>query len=97
MLEQYQAQISSALAPAFTDSHPLVTCIACEVAAIYIGSGINQDLSTLSRLLKLLGTLLETFEGKSFLLFSDEYQLVKLSNQAKTMLRISVSTGKFPN
>ncbi|KAI9202203.1 armadillo-type protein [Polychytrium aggregatum] len=60
LLEQYQAQISSSLTPAFAaESSPEVLSIACRVSAAYVGSGINQDLSTLSRILKLLATSLD--------------------------------------
>jgi len=53
LTEQYQAQISAALTPAFTKDAPLeVTSVACRVCSKYIGSGINKDLSTLSRVLK---------------------------------------------
>jgi len=53
LIEQYQAQISAALTPAFTKDAPLeVTSVACRVCSKYIGSGINKDLSTLSRVLK---------------------------------------------
>ncbi|KXS22333.1 hypothetical protein M427DRAFT_65329 [Gonapodya prolifera JEL478] len=60
LLEQYQAQISAALNPAFSpDSPPEIMATACRVCASYIGSGINKDLSTLSRVLKLLTNSLE--------------------------------------
>jgi len=53
LIEQYQAQISAALTPAFAKDAPLeVTSVACRVCSKYIGSGINKDLSTLSRVLK---------------------------------------------
>jgi len=53
LIEQYQAQISAALTPAFSKDAPLeVTSVACRVCSKYIGSGINKDLSTLSRVLK---------------------------------------------
>ncbi|KAI9021950.1 armadillo-type protein [Hyaloraphidium curvatum] len=59
LLEQYQAQISSALSPAMTsDSSAEVSSAACRVSAVYLASGINQDLSTLSRVLRLLQELL---------------------------------------
>lgn len=56
LLEQYEAQIISALAPAFApESHPAITSSACKVCAYFIGSGINRDVSLLGRPLKLLG------------------------------------------
>ncbi|KAJ3033026.1 hypothetical protein HDV00_006836 [Rhizophlyctis rosea] len=60
LLEQYQAQISAALTPAFaTDADPQVMSAACRICAVYAGSGINKDLSTLSRVLRLLSGLLD--------------------------------------
>jgi HEAT repeat-containing protein 5 len=64
LLEQYEAQIVSALAPAFSvESHPLITSSACRVCAYFIGSGISQDILNLSRPIKLLSTVLEDFSS----------------------------------
>jgi hypothetical protein len=42
LLQQYEAQIVSALAPAFSpESHPAITSSACKVCAYFIGSGIH--------------------------------------------------------
>ncbi|TPX44962.1 hypothetical protein SeMB42_g03131 [Synchytrium endobioticum] len=59
LLEQYQAQISAALAPNFSpDTSPEVMSAACRVCAVYIGSGINKSLGALGRVLKVwVGTL----------------------------------------
>ncbi|KAI8836363.1 armadillo-type protein [Chytridium lagenaria] len=44
LLEQYQAQISAALTPAFNeDVLPIIQALACRVCAAYVGSGINTD------------------------------------------------------
>ncbi|KAL7750645.1 hypothetical protein RI367_003987 [Sorochytrium milnesiophthora] len=52
LLEQYQAQFTSALAPAFaSDSSPDILAKACQVSSHYIGSGITEDLYTLSRII----------------------------------------------
>ncbi|KAJ3334341.1 hypothetical protein HDU76_000034 [Blyttiomyces sp. JEL0837] len=60
LLELYQAQISSALMPSFeADSSPHVISLACRVAASYAGSGINQDLGSLTRIIKVLSKLLD--------------------------------------
>ncbi|KAJ1551770.1 hypothetical protein HK096_000092 [Nowakowskiella sp. JEL0078] len=60
LLEQYQAQMSAALTPAFSvESSPEVTAAACRVCAVYVSSGINKESSTLSRVLKLLSGLLD--------------------------------------
>jgi hypothetical protein len=67
LLEQYEAQIISALAPAFTlESHPLVTHSACDVCAFFISSGISHDVNTMVRPFKLLVTILEEFSSTWF-------------------------------
>lgn len=64
LLEQYQAQISSALSPALSnDAVVEISSAACRVSAVYVASGINQDLSTLSRVLRLLQELLKKVSG----------------------------------
>jgi hypothetical protein len=64
LLEQYQAQIISALAPAFHESNgPELIATASRVCAHYIGSGIHNDISTFSRLLKLINHLLLSTKG----------------------------------
>ncbi|KAI8819328.1 armadillo-type protein [Fimicolochytrium jonesii] len=64
LLEQYQAQIGAALTPAFgSDSAPEVLSLACQVSAVYIGSGINQELATMSRILRLLTGVVERYQG----------------------------------
>lgn len=66
LLEQYEAQIVSALAPAFgADSHPEITSTACKVCSYFIGSGISQDVFNLGRPLKLLSNLAEDFAVKT--------------------------------
>eukprot|EP00052_Salpingoeca_macrocollata_P027528 m.261759 g.261759 ORF g.261759 m.261759 type:complete len:1893 (-) comp22753_c0_seq1:42-5720(-) len=60
LLEQYQAQVTSALRPAFaSDTPPDVTTIACRVCASWIASGVNKNVSDLKRLSSLLVTRLE--------------------------------------
>ncbi|KAL1916261.1 uncharacterized protein VTP21DRAFT_5878 [Calcarisporiella thermophila] len=60
LLEQYQAQIAAALTPAFEpESPPDVLAAAVEVCAVYVASGIVQELDRLGRVLKLLVTALE--------------------------------------
>ncbi|KAJ3381907.1 hypothetical protein HDU92_005075 [Lobulomyces angularis] len=65
LLEQYQAQISAALTPAFTSNacSVEVKSLACQVAAAYVSSGINNDLNALGRVLKSLSTMLEQYSG----------------------------------
>lgn len=55
ILEQYQAQVGSALRPAFSPDTPAhVTAIACQVCSAWIGSGVAHDLNDLRRVHQLL-------------------------------------------
>ena len=65
LLEQYQAQISSALTPAFAaDSSPELAAEAINVCATFISTGIVTDVDRMGRILKLLVSALESFSGK---------------------------------
>ena len=65
LLEQYQAQVSSALTPAFgSDSSPDLAAAAVDVCATFISAGLVTDVDRMGRILKLLVTALETFTGK---------------------------------
>lgn len=62
LLEQYQAQIAASLTPAMSlNSHPEVLAKACTTAAAYVGSGITDDINALSRVIRMLNSLLENF------------------------------------
>lgn len=62
LLEQYQAQISSALTPAFaSDSSPELAAEAVNVCATFISTGIVTDIDRMGRILKLLVSALDTF------------------------------------
>eukprot|EP00842_Homolaphlyctis_polyrhiza_P005067 jgi/Hompol1/5561/HPOL_004542-RA len=62
LLEQYQAQVIAALAPAFSkDSSPEIISTACSVSAFFIS--VNSDIPSMGRLLKLLGQLLDECSG----------------------------------
>lgn len=64
LLEQYQAQVSSALTPAFgADSSPDLASAAVEVCATFIATGLVTDVDRMGRILKLLVTALESFTG----------------------------------
>lgn len=66
LLEQYQAQVSSALTPAFgVDSSPDLASAAVDVCATFIAAGLVTDVDRMGRILKLLVTALESFTGKS--------------------------------
>ncbi|XP_043232384.1 HEAT repeat-containing protein 5B-like isoform X2 [Amphibalanus amphitrite] len=55
LLEQYQAQVSAALRPAFAADTPChVTARACHVCSAWIGSGVARDLADLRRVHQLL-------------------------------------------
>lgn len=62
LLEQYQAQISSALTPAFAaDSSPELAAEAVNVCASFIATGIVTDIDRMGRILRTLVTGLENF------------------------------------
>ena len=65
LLEQYQAQLGSALTPAFApDSPSEVTSLAIHVCAEFISSGIIQDVERMSRIVRLLNGALERPEAR---------------------------------
>lgn len=62
MLEQYEAQIISAMAPGFeVDASPEITSAGCQICAYFLGSGIVQDIALNSRPIKFLSSLLDQF------------------------------------
>ncbi|KAH0087596.1 HEAT repeat protein-like protein, partial [Aureobasidium melanogenum] len=66
LLEQYQAQIGSALTPAFAiDSSPELAAEAINVCATFLSTGIVTDIDRMGRILKILVAALETFAGSS--------------------------------
>lgn len=68
LLEQYQAQIGSALTPAFAaDSSPELAAEAVNVCATFIATGIVTDVDRMGRILKLLVQALENFSSKLYL------------------------------
>jgi len=69
LLEQYQAQIGSALTPAFAaDSSPELAAAAVNVCAAFISTGIVQDVERMGRILKLLVSALQSFASMLALL-----------------------------
>ncbi|CAN6648448.1 AP-1 accessory protein Laa1p [Trichomonascus vanleenenianus] len=88
LLEQYQAQIGSALTPAFNaDSTPELAFQAVKVSATFIGSGIIKDVDRMGRILKLLTSALESCSGAQVVNLGD---LKTLSTNSQVMLRIAV-------
>ncbi|CCC08404.1 unnamed protein product [Sordaria macrospora k-hell] len=89
LLEQYQAQISSALTPAFAaDSSPELASEAVDVCASFIATGIVTDVDRMGRILKTLVSSLENFA-------KDEDNagigdLKGLSSNAQVMVKMSV-------
>ena len=68
MLEQFQAQIGSALTPAFAaDSSPEVAAEAISICAEFISSSVVKDVDHMGRLLKILVAGLVHIEGDSVL------------------------------
>ena len=65
LLEQYQAQISSALTPAFAaDSSPILAAEAINVCAAFISTGIVTNVDRMGRILRLLVSALEDFSSE---------------------------------
>jgi len=80
LLEQYQAQISSALTPAFaSDSSPELAAEAVNVCATFISTGIVTDMDRMGRIHKVLVSALESFSGKS--LMNVEYARASLRRE----------------
>ena len=89
LLEQYQAQISSALTPAFAaDSSPDLAAAAVDVCATFISTGLVTDVERMGRILKLLVTALENFTDDAQ--DSAVGELKGLSSNAQTMVRMAV-------
>ncbi|TKA22700.1 hypothetical protein B0A50_07793 [Salinomyces thailandicus] len=89
LLEQYQAQISSALTPAFaTDSSPELAAAAVSVCATFIATGIVTDIDRMGRILKVLVSALESFSQDSE--SASIGDLRGLSANAQVMVRMAV-------
>lgn len=87
LLEQYQAQISSALTPAFTgDTSPELAAQAINVCATFIGIGIIKSVDRMGRILKLLISSLESCTGKEIQLGD----LKSLGPNAQVMLKMAI-------
>lgn len=89
LLEQYQAQISSALTPAFAaDSSPELAAEAVNVCAAFIATGIVTDVDRMGRILKTLVTGLENFSTETENASIGDLQ--GLSSNAQVMVKMSV-------
>ncbi|CAJ2506869.1 Uu.00g080550.m01.CDS01 [Anthostomella pinea] len=89
LLEQYQAQISSALTPAFAaDSSPELAAEAVNVCAAFISTGIVTDVDRMGRILKTLVSALENFSTETE--NAGIGDLKGLSSNAGVMVKMSV-------
>ncbi|KAI0023174.1 armadillo-type protein [Xylariomycetidae sp. FL0641] len=89
LLEQYQAQISSALTPAFAaDSSPELAAEAVNVCAAFISTGIVTDVDRMGRILKTLVSALENFATD--IENAGIGELKGLSSNAQVMVKMSV-------
>ncbi|KAK3700681.1 hypothetical protein LTR37_015870 [Vermiconidia calcicola] len=89
LLEQYQAQFSSALTPAFAaDSSPELAAEAVNVCATFIATGIVTDIDRMGRILKLLVSALDSFSRDAETASIGD--LGALSSNAQVMVRMAV-------
>ncbi|KAF2742928.1 HEAT repeat protein-like protein [Sporormia fimetaria CBS 119925] len=89
LLEQYQAQIGSALTPAFAaDSSPELAAKAVDVCATFIATGIVTDVDRMGRILKLLVSALGNFSSESETASIGD--LKGLSSNAQVMVKMAV-------
>ncbi|KAH3955539.1 hypothetical protein HBI81_036910 [Parastagonospora nodorum] len=89
LLEQYQAQIGSALTPAFAaDSSPELAAEAINVCATFIATGIVTDVDRMGRILKLLVSALENFSSESETAAIGD--LKGLSSNSQVMVKMAV-------
>ncbi|KAJ3311971.1 hypothetical protein HDV04_003467 [Boothiomyces sp. JEL0838] len=87
ILEQYEAQIISALAPAFyADAYPELISKACEVCAYFLGSKIVEEVTVSSRAFKLLSSQLEQLSGS-------EIKTASRTPNAQVMVKLAVLAG----
>ncbi|KAF1810301.1 HEAT repeat protein-like protein [Eremomyces bilateralis CBS 781.70] len=89
LLEQYQAQIGSAVTPSFAaDSSPELAAQAISVCASFIATGIVTDVDKMGRILKLLVSALENLSKEDeFVTVGD---LKGLSSNALVMVKMAV-------
>ena len=89
LLEQYQAQISSALTPAFgADSTPELASAAISVCATFTATGLVTDVDRMGRILKLLVSSLTSFTLETGDLAIGD--LKGLSSNAQRMVKMAV-------
>lgn len=89
LLEQHQAQLGSALTPAFSvDSSPDVAALAVHVCAEFIASGIIEDVDRMGRILRLLNTALDSCRDSEA---ESSFEAFKsYADNAKSMIKIAI-------
>nr|KMM71425.1 hypothetical protein CPAG_07732 [Coccidioides posadasii RMSCC 3488] len=89
LLEQYQAQIGSALTPAFAaDSSPELASEAINVCATFVGTGIVTSAERMGRIFKLLVVGLENFGDNPNT--TDIGDLKGLNSNARVMVKLAL-------
>ncbi|KAL2387653.1 hypothetical protein RJ035_004067 [Blastomyces gilchristii] len=89
LLEQYQAQISSALTPAFAaDSSSELASEAINVCATFVGTGIVTNVDRMGRIFKLLVVGLENFANKPDT--TEIGDLKGLNSNARVMVKLAL-------
>lgn len=89
LLEQYQAQIGSALTPAFTaDSSPELASEAINVCATFVATGIVTNVERMGRIFKLLSTGVENVSHPAQA--GTVGDLLGLTSNARVMLRMAL-------
>ncbi|GBF62184.1 pof6 interactor protein [Trichophyton mentagrophytes] len=89
LLEQYQAQIASALTPAFAaDSSPELVSEAINVCATFVGTGIVTSVERMGRIFKLLVVGLENFANKPDM--TEIGDLKGLNSNARVMVKLAL-------
>jgi hypothetical protein len=93
IMEQYQAQISAALRPAFApDSSPDIISRGCAVTALYIRGGVISEVADLKRVVQLLTALLDKFKEEHDTKKPVE-GLANLSPHAHLIVKLAVLTA----
>ncbi|KAI5305951.1 hypothetical protein KEM56_002753, partial [Ascosphaera pollenicola] len=89
LLEQYQAQISSALTPAFAaDSSPELASEAINVCGTFVSAGIVTNLDRMGRIFKLLVAGLKDFSKKSDVNEIGDFK--GLNSNARVMVKLAL-------
>ncbi|RMZ89528.1 hypothetical protein DV736_g3242, partial [Chaetothyriales sp. CBS 134916] len=92
LLEQYQAQIASALTPAFSaDSSPELAAEAIEVCATFVATGIVTSAERMGRIFKVLANGLDNLTKEQP--EASIGDLKNLSPNAQAMLKMSLLSG----